>query len=213
MAKIRRNLIESINTGTDVLNIRGLNVVINDSVNITDTGVVSGLTLGALSKLALVPSPTSPVSAADGDHYYDSILKCLMYYDGTRSKWLSVESRTLQVGSNSAIGAGISLSSGGVLTSTSPITLDTNQCLVAISISTASTENWELTIEDVSGGSGNSVPITIDDGMGGSVSKFYKTDLNTNFNIGDTLDIYVSSLGTSGNVDKPSVQLTFKKRK
>jgi len=49
--------------------------------------------------------PVSPVPA-EGDVYYNTALQMQMQYDGSRSKWLSVESATFGFGRNGNTGAG-----------------------------------------------------------------------------------------------------------
>jgi hypothetical protein len=49
--------------------------------------------------------PVSP-SPADGNQYYNTVLNKNMYYDGSRSKWLSVETVTMYFGRNGDVGAG-----------------------------------------------------------------------------------------------------------
>jgi len=58
---------------------------------LTDTGLRN---FGAQSSAPSSPSP------GNGDTYYDTTINSQMIYDGTRSKWLSVESCTFQYGSN-----------------------------------------------------------------------------------------------------------------
>jgi len=63
----------------------------------TEKVVVDGVTYYGNSAGA----PTATVGGfADGDKYYDTNLDAEMRYDATRTKWLSVESMTLQVGRN-----------------------------------------------------------------------------------------------------------------
>jgi hypothetical protein len=54
------------------------------------------------------PSATDPSSPtpAEGDTYYNTDLEMTMQYDGYRSKWLSIESETLQFGRNGTTLAG-----------------------------------------------------------------------------------------------------------
>jgi len=49
--------------------------------------------------------PTTP-TPADGDEYYNTALKMKMTYDGSRSKWLSVEAADLWFGRNGNTGGG-----------------------------------------------------------------------------------------------------------
>jgi hypothetical protein len=50
--------------------------------------------------------PAVGPAAADGDRYYNTTLDMEMRYDGTRAKWLSVESTTFTFGRNGNLAAG-----------------------------------------------------------------------------------------------------------
>jgi hypothetical protein len=54
-------------------------------------------------------SATDPVSPTpqDGDEYYNTVLNMKMYYDGSRLKWLSIESDMIPFGRNANTGQGI----------------------------------------------------------------------------------------------------------
>ena len=66
----------------------------------TPEGAVSIESLPSLVNHGSAASaPASPPPSA-GDTYYDTTINSQMVYDGTRSKWLSVESCTFQYGSN-----------------------------------------------------------------------------------------------------------------
>jgi hypothetical protein len=62
-------------------------------------------------------NPTTP-TPADGDLYYNTAINELMYFDGTRSKWLSVATYTVQAGrnGNTAQNQGYRLMNGMVIT-------------------------------------------------------------------------------------------------
>lgn len=51
-------------------------------------------------------NPAASPAFSDGDLYYDTGLGLWMNYDGTRSKWLSLESYTLWFGRNANVGTG-----------------------------------------------------------------------------------------------------------
>lgn len=189
-------------------------IVQNSVVIIDDTGNVSGAVRVSVRDVQFTALASPPSLAANGDAYFDSGYKCVMYYDGTRSKWLSVETVIYTVSRDSVIGSGVSLQSNGVALSSSPLRLGPeDMCLVGVNTSTAVPENWTLGIADVSGGSGNILSKVIDDGSGGSVIFHSDFALNQNFNLNDAIDVFISSLGTSGNINRPIVQLIFKKRK
>ena len=79
--------------------IQNSTVLIDDSGNITATGSlsISGTINGHRHYPASAVDPTVPAPAA-GDRYYNTVLETEMRYDGTRAKWLSVDSITIQVG-------------------------------------------------------------------------------------------------------------------
>jgi hypothetical protein len=51
-------------------------------------------------------NPVTPTLPKDGDRYYNTALEMWMYYDFSRSKWLSIESATFQFGRNGTTAAG-----------------------------------------------------------------------------------------------------------
>jgi hypothetical protein len=53
----------------------------------------------------LSADPVSP-TPADGDEYYNTVLDMKMFYDGSRSKWLSIESTTFWFARNGNTAAG-----------------------------------------------------------------------------------------------------------
>lgn len=72
-----------------------------DGYNINDVGTINGVRYYGKS----ATNPVTP-TPADGDLYYDTALDLWMFYDGTRSKWLSVEKITYQAGRAGATTAG-----------------------------------------------------------------------------------------------------------
>lgn len=157
----------------------------------------------------LATAPSTPTTGFNRP-YYDTTLNCLMNYDESRSKWLSAESFTLCASRSGNTGAGVSLqSSGSVPTSTSPFHLGPrNTCLVAVSITTGNTEDFTLGVSDIStGGSATAYTLAIPSGIDYSVD-----NVNQNFTANDTIDIFVSAVGGSGNINNLVVLLTFRKR-
>ncbi len=192
--------------------------IIQDSgIIIDDSNNISGAIRVSLRDIQFTPLSSPPLFATTGDTYYDSVLNCKMYYDGSRSKWLSADTVLYMVSRDSLLGAGISLQSNGVSLSSSPIQVGANDvCLIGINVTTSSAGNWTIGVKDIApGGSGNLYTKIIDDGMGGSVlySFDYSASVNQNFLAGDAIDVYIHSLGTSGNINRPVVQLLFKKRR
>jgi hypothetical protein len=69
--------------------------------NIVNVGEVNGIRLyGALGASPFSPPP------ADGDEYYNTVLSEKMYYDGARSKWLSIQASKIEAGRNGNTAAG-----------------------------------------------------------------------------------------------------------
>jgi len=80
-------------------------VVVNQDAG-AGSFVSKNMTMGNLDMVrgvryygALAADPSSPASV-DGDEYYNTVLKKKMCYDSSRSKWLSIESLTMQWGRN-----------------------------------------------------------------------------------------------------------------
>ena len=61
---------------------------------------------GAIYYEPAAANPTTP-TPVDGSLYYNTAIDKWMAYDGTRSKWLSVESATFQAGRNGNTGVGV----------------------------------------------------------------------------------------------------------
>lgn len=157
----------------------------------------------------LTSSPSTPATGWT-KLYFNPTLDCWVYYDEARSKWLSVDSFTYIVGRSGNTGAGVSFQSGGgVPTSTSPLHLGPRaSCLVGISVTTGNTEDFTLGVSDIAaGGSGVNYTLAIPSGISYSLD-----NVNQNFNGNDTIDIFVSALGGSGNINNAVVILTFRKR-
>ena len=155
---------------------------------------------------------TSPSTPATGwtKLYYHPTLDCWVYYDETRAKWLSVDSFTYIVSRTGNTGAGVSLqSAGGVPTSTSPLHLGPrNSCLVAVAVTTGNTEDFTLGVSDIStGGSATAYTLAIPSGIDYAVD-----NINQNFTANDAIDVFVSALGGSGNINNLVAILTFRKR-
>ena len=73
---------------------------------ITESTVGNGVVVNGVRNYG--KSATNPVAPApaDGDTYYNTVLRMQMTYDGFRSKWLSVEAETIQFGRNQNTNAG-----------------------------------------------------------------------------------------------------------
>lgn len=164
-----------------------------------------------LPEFARLTSPPATPTAGFNRPHYNSTLNCSMDYDAVRAKWLSTETFTFTVSRAGNIGAGISLqiSGGSIPTSTSPLHLGTsNTCLVSVRVTTGDTESFVLGVSDISiGGSATAYTIAIPSGI-----DFADDTVNQNFTANDTIDIFISSLNGTGNINNPVVTLTFRKR-
>ena len=160
------------------------------------------------NSFVLTPLSSPPLNPIDGQIYYDSVFKCAMYYDASRSKWLSQDTYTFTVGNNAIIGASISLQSAGVATSASPLSVGAdNVCLVGIMVSTGAVENFTLGIDDVIVGT-NLLSVAVPSGR-----IYNNKNLNQNYDAGNALDVYIKTLGSSGNITRPVVTMIFRRRK
>jgi hypothetical protein len=189
--------------------IKGSGVVISDSDDISNVNSLTVTNRTSTRDIQFSPINTPPGAPSNGNVYYDSDYNCLMFYDSTRSKWLSSDCYTFTVSSdNSEVGAGVSLRVSDTPTSTSPILLGPHDvCLVGMNVTTASVEDFTLGVSDVVNGI-NNYTYSIPSG------RYYSNhNLNDDFDANDAIDVFISSLGTSGNVNRPVVTLIFRRRK
>lgn len=174
-----------------------------------------------MSKKAYIfeePSLTTNPSAPESGwvkSYYNSSLGCYVFYDEVRGKWLSDIIIPIEVGRTGNIAAGSSFRrTPDTPTSTTPVLLERNMCLVGIVASTSVAEQFVIRIDDVSGGSGTQTAINYQ--IAGAPTQNF-TDilagitLNANYNANDRLDIYVLSSAT-GNISGPHIKLLFRYR-
>lgn len=81
-------------------------------------------------------SATNPVGGVDGDLYFNTALHILMYYDGVRAKWLSVEMMSFVWGSLANIAPNAYFfSQGVVMTPSSGLYLTRNATIVGFDYS------------------------------------------------------------------------------
>ena len=78
--------------------IQGSNALLDDQDNLTLNSVN-----GDYGSLSANPS----ISPSDGDRYFNTMMAMDMFYDGTRSKWLSKDMQTLNFGRKGNIGPGL----------------------------------------------------------------------------------------------------------
>lgn len=125
----------------------------NSSATVDDNGYIDnaqGRFNGVRYYTSSATDPSSP-TPADGDIYWNTALEKEMRYDGTRSKWLSVESVTFLFNSpQAAIGSYFKL--GDVtMTSTRGYNMPHNATLVAMGVTRSNTGT--ATLEAVAAGS------------------------------------------------------------
>lgn len=159
--------------------------------------------------LRYVPTNTPSLTGA-GQSYFDSEHQSIFFYDTVRSKWLSESVGRIDVGRTGTLAAGASFRSNpGTPTSTTPINVDKNICIVGVTMNTSVAEQFVMRVDDVSGGSGTTLAINYE--AAGPTSTLTYTDLtlNTSYTAGDQLDIYVLSTLT-GNISNPRVTLFFR---
>jgi len=158
---------------------------------------------------------SSPLSPRNGETYFNTSISQLMVYDQTRAKWLSDLIIPVEVGRTGNIAAGSSFRrTPDTPTSTTPVLLERNMCLVGVVASTSALEQFVIRVDDVSGGSGTQTAINYQ--IAGAPTQNF-TDilagitLNANYNANDRLDIYILS-SASGNISNPHIKLLFRYR-
>lgn len=165
-----------------------------------------------IEKPRLSAAPSTP-SSGWTKHYFDTGLDCFVFYDPTRSKWLSDQIVAIEVDRVGAIAAGSSLRTGsGIPTSTTPILIHRDMCLVGIVASTSALERFVIRVDDISAGSNTQTAINYQAAGPASTQNFIDLTLNANYNANDRLDVYILSSAT-GNISDPRVKLLFRYRK
>lgn len=155
---------------------------------------------------------TTPSTPVANQVYFDTNLRQLMVYDSVRSKWLSDLIIPIEVGRTGNIAAGSSFRrTPDTPTSTTPVLLDRNMCLVGVVASTSALEQFVLRVDDISGGSGAQTTINYQTAGPTTTQNYIDLTLNTNYNANDRLDIYVLS-SASGNISNPHIKLLFRYR-
>ena len=143
---------------------------------------------------------------------FDSTINQIVYYDSVRTKWLSDLIIPVEVGRTGNIAAGSSFRrTPDTPTSTTPVLLERNMCLVGVVASTSALERFVIRVDDVSGGSGAQTTINYQATGPTTTQNYIDLTLNTNYNANDRLDIYVLS-SASGNISNPHVKLLFRYR-
>lgn len=190
---------------------------IGNPVYFTSAGVLT-LTAGSCQVGIVLSLATNGVVYIDLNTYlsksfYDASLECIIQYDTTRSKWLSDLIVPIDLGRSGTLGVGTSFRyTPDTPTSSVPLLLERDMCLVGIVASTSALEQYVIRVDDVSGGSGATLAINYEAAGPVSTKNFTKLDLNQNYNANDRLDVYVLSSAT-GNISNPRIRLLFRYRK
>lgn len=132
------------------------------------------------------PAATNPVSPApaDGDLYYNTSLNMLMEYDGSRTKWLSVETASLPFGRNNNTGAGAFFRSVDRVPFTATRGREAEFAGTFVSIAASRSDSDVVTIEaTINGASAASTQLT----LGAGITTNRDVTLNSDFVAGDIL--------------------------
>jgi hypothetical protein len=183
----------------------GTNAVANDTTIGNNTGA-TGVTVNSGTEQVEIDgvtyygssagNPTATTSGfQEGDKYFDTGLDMEMRYDGTRAKWLSVESQTYQFGRNGNTASPQYYRSGGggrVMSSTDGWVMPHNGTIVAMAYTRTDTDS--ATFDVVEGGtsratlvstalSGKSVALDGDFSTDGILAVQNQTGGNTTSNV------------------------------
>lgn len=176
--------------GTVVVNADTINFednldVTNDggkaTIKLSDSITVSGTINGYRHYAASATDPTSP-SPSEGDRYYNTTLEMEMRYDGSRSKWLSVESSVFQVGRSFSTGAGDYYRGINGLPLSASIGFPAFFNGTVVSFGYTRSDSDSATFEITA--SGSSVA-----SLASSATSGYSSSLNGNFSAGDILAV------------------------
>lgn len=149
-------------------------------------------------------SVSDPLTGSDGDLYFNSALHLLMYYDGAKGKWLSVEEVRFVWGGSGNINTGAYFSSQGVaMSSTSGLYLPRNATIVGFDYSRTDTD--AATFEMVESG------VAV---VGGSVASSavggYNLALNANVTAGGVLAVRNQTGGNTVSNARGAVYLRWR---
>ena len=168
--------------GTSGFQVKPTSPTIDGSGNLVTTGRVSaggGANLG--------PSATDPVSGVAGDVYYNTVLKMLMEYDASRSKWLSVDTAYFLWSRSGATAAGSYFQVGGVaLTTTLGFVCHRNGTIVEFSYTRSNTTATTLQITE------DGTPVY---SLASSVGKDKDVSVNVDVGVNSILGAYNASGG------------------
>ena len=149
-----------------------------------------------------VPGGAVPAPSA-GDLYFNTAIKHWMYYDGTRTKWLSIDSNAFQVGNNgnTPVGTYFRGIAGNILSATAGYTAHYNGTVVGLS--------WSRGDADAATFNVRASGVTIASAASAATSG-YNTALNGNFNQGAILAVENDAGGNA--VSDPQIWIWVKWR-
>lgn len=125
---------------------------------------------------ASATDPASP-TPSDGDTYWNTTLKMQMYYDGSRSKWLSVKSETILFGRSGNVGGGAYYRTpfGSSYSSTAGRVAEYNGTVISISYTRSDSD--AATFEVTANGSGvATLPSSANSGKDTSINADFSSD-------------------------------------
>jgi hypothetical protein len=160
--------------------------VLDDIGNLTLPGTLNGIHTYAPAAVDPSGSPT----LADGYLYYNTSLKLWMFYDGSRSKWLSIEKVKYQFGrdGSTAVGSYFYGTSVLAMSSTRGFTAPRNGTVVGLGYTRSDSD--AATFEVVNNGSSLAT-------LASSAVKGKSTALNANFAADEVLAVRNQSAGNT----------------
>jgi len=176
----------------------------NGNLNLTPNGtgkiVLSGATIDSNGNKRYADSATNPTTptATEGDRYYNTVLEMEMRFDGSRSKWLSIEIATYQFGRNGLTTAGTFYKgiNGMALSNTRGWIARHNGTLIALGYTRSDADAATFRIRAAAAGIGS---------LASSATKGITNTLNGNFNANDVL----TALNIAGSNITSNVQGYF----
>lgn len=176
-------------TGASNLTVTGADLTLSTATSgdVIISGADSALMQGLRYYGASATAPSTP-TPADGDRYYDTALDMEMRYDGTRSKWLSVEAMYLQFGRNGPTNAGqyYRAIDGRVMSSTTGYTMPHSGTVVALGYTRTDSDATDF--EVVQDG-------TLVVAVASAATSGTSTALNSDFTAADVLAVRNESAG------------------
>lgn len=204
-----------INDGTDDLSTAEALAYLDATGNLNGpvTGAAAGKLLRLLDATGRFTEVAGPVifdagaadpgGGSDGDLYYNTVLEKWMAYDGTRSKWLSIESNTIQVGNNGNVPVGTYFRgiAGQLLSDTIGYTAEWNGTVIGLT--------WTRNDADAATFNVKADGVTIESSASAAVSGYDNT-LDGDFAQGEVLAVENDAGGNA--VQIPQIWVKFKWR-